>query len=412
MKIIYSKILSTFLPQNFLLHLLVFYSYFISPVLSQSILLFEDFETGDFAAKGWYDGFPDQRTMDVVKNGSYAYAGHFEEGATTSGAGRHLFTPTDKVFMSYWVKYSTNYIGSGVGYHPHEWNILTTEDWIYQGPADTYLTLYVEQNAGRPILALQDSKNVDPDCILLNNNSFVGCNGNFNTYPFTENRSVASCNGIEGYLDRRDCFPSSGSTHGYYSSRAWRADSVYFRNTPGPYYKNDWHFIETYFEMNSIEQGIGVPNGKIRYWYDGQTLISSDSILFRTGVHPDMKFNQLFYGPYIGVGSPVDQTWWIDDLTIADGNLSTAIEDLDSKNESNKIYPNPSNGIFTIELLGENNLSGEIELVIIDQLGQQVYTQNLTSNRTLIMPRISAGIYYCKIKSISGKYQLTKLIRL
>jgi len=205
----------------------------------QQVLLFEDFETGDFAAKGWYDGFDNQRTDEEFKNGSYSYEGHFAEGSKTSGAGRHLFTPTDKVYISYWVKYSSNYVGSGVGYHPHEWNVLTNKDWAYQGPADTHLTLYIEQNAGRPLLAIQDSKNVDPDCIVLNNNSFVGCNGNFNTYPFTENRSVSSCNGLIGYVDRRDCFASSGSTHGYYSARIWDADSVYFRNEPGPYYKND-----------------------------------------------------------------------------------------------------------------------------------------------------------------------------
>ncbi len=392
-----------------LLHLL-FCSLLFNSLYSQSILLFEDFESGNFAAKGWYDGFPDQRTMDEVKNGSYSYAGHFEEGATTSGAGRHLFTPTEKVYMSYWVKYSTNYIGSGVGYHPHEWNILTTEDWIYQGPADTYLTLYIEQNAGRPILALQDSKNVDPDCILLNNNSFVGCNGNFNTYPFTESRSVASCNGLDGDVDRRDCFPSSGSTHGYYSSRGWDADTVYFRNTPGPYYKNDWHFIEAYFEMNTIDQGIGIPNGKIRYWYDGQTLISSDSILFRTGIHPDMQFNQLFYGPYIGVGSPVDQTWWIDDLTIADGILSTANEDLILRNETWSIYPNPSAGSFTIEMSNEEDHTADHELVIIDQLGQKFYQDKLNSKRSSITSPLKPGIYYCCIKSSSGKNEMVKLI--
>ena len=133
----------------------------------------------------------------------YSYEGHFAQGATTSGAGRHLFTPTDKLYMSYWVKYSSNYVGSGVGYHPHEWNILTTKDWEYQGPADTYLTMYIEQNAGRPIIAMQDSKNVDPACILLNNNSFVGCNGDFDSYAFSENRSVCSCNGSYIWFELR-----------------------------------------------------------------------------------------------------------------------------------------------------------------------------------------------------------------
>lgn len=374
----------------------------------QNILLFEDYESGDFASKGWYDGFPDQRTTAEYKNGTHAYAGHFTQGATSSGAGRHLFTPTDKIYMSYWVKYSSNYIGSGVSYHPHEWNILTNEDWEYQGPADTYLTTYIEQNAGRPILALQDSKNVDPNCILLNNNSFVGCNGDFNTYPFNENRSVCSCNGLAGYVDRRDCFASSGSSHGYYSSRAWAADSIYFRNEPGPHYKNDWHFIEAYFEMNTIENGIGIPNGKIRYWYDGQILISSDSILMRTGAHPDMKFNQLFYGGYIGVGSPVDQTWWVDDLTLADGILNTGIHPVPSATILN-IFPNPNHGNFTLAIEGTTSYQN-LAFQIFTIAGEKIVTEKLTSVPITLSISLPPGIYFSQVIGPNVQGELTKII--
>lgn len=378
--------------------------------MAQNILLFEDFESGDFDAKGWYDGFPDHRTADEYKNGSYSYECHFTPGATTTGAGRHLFTPTDKIFMSYWVKYSSNYIGSGVGYHPHEWNILTAEDWIYQGPADTYLTTYVEQNAGRPILALQDSKNVDPDCILLNNNTFVGCNGDFDTYPFTENRSVCSCNGLIGNLDRRDCFPSSGSTHGYYSSRAWAADSIYFRDDPGPYYKNDWHFIEAYFEMNTIDQGIGIPNGKIRYWYDGQLLISSDSILMRTGAHPDMKFNQLFFGPYIGVGSPISQTMWVDDLTLADGVVLTSSEQLEVRSERIHIFPNPSNGNFNIEISKGSLTQSELDFEIYNATGMTLHKATISSGLSQFNLDLSPGLYYGKVMMNNSLQRVIKIV--
>lgn len=377
-------------------------------VFSQNILLFEDFETGDFAAKGWYDGFPDQRTTEEYKNGTHAYAGHFAQGATTSGAGRHLFEPTDRVYISYWVKYSSNYVGSGVGYHPHEWNILTNKDLIYQGPADTYLTTYIEQNAGKPILALQDSKNVDPDCILLNNNAFVGCNGDFETYPFTENRSVCSCNGLQGDLDRRDCFPSSGSTHGYYSSRAWAADTVYFRDVQGAYYKNDWHFIEAYFELNTIEEGVGVPNGKLRYWYDGEVLISYDSILFRTAAHPDMQFDQLFYGPYIGVGSPVDQTWWVDDLTIADGRITTGIEHAKIANGKILIYPNPSEGEVIVEI--PDVTEQQITIEIFDVLGKHVYDEKMYANKIKLTLDCKPGVYYCLIRNNDGNGVILKII--
>jgi hypothetical protein len=381
-----------------------------SSIQAQNILVFEDFETGDFAAKGWYDGFPDQRTTAEFKNGSHSYAGHFAKGANTSGAGRRLFTPTDKAYISYWVKYSSNYVGSGVAYHPHEWSFLTNEDGIYQGPSDTYLTTYIEQNAGRPILALQDSKNVDPNCVLLNNNSFVGCNGDFNTYPFTEDRSVCSCNGIVGDLDRRDCFVSPGNTHGYYSSRAWAADSVYFRNTPGPYFKNDWHSVEAYFELNSIVGGVGIANGKIRYWYDGQLLISYDSILMRTAAHPDMKFNQLFYGPYIGVGSPVDQTWWVDDLTIADGMPITGIEPLDVDIDLIKIYPNPSHGNFTIDLSKEISGPEIFEVRLYDAAGKMILREQFYSTKKTFDLNLSPGVYYCKVDLKNGKRFIHKIL--
>jgi len=381
-----------------------------SPIRAQNILLFEDFETGDFEAKGWYDGFPDQRTTEEYKNGTHSYRGHFAQGATTSGAGRHLFSPTDKLYMSYWVKYSTNYIGSGVGYHPHEWNILTNKDWIYQGPADTYLSLYIEQNAGKPILAMQDSKNVDPDCILLNNNNFVGCDGDFDSYAFSENRSVCSCNGLIGYLDRRDCYPSSNSTHGYYSSRAWAADSVYFRNAPGPYYKNDWHKIETYFELNTIDADVGIPDGKIRYWYDGQLLISSDNILFRTATHPDMLFDQLFYGPYIGVGSPVDQTWWVDDLLLADGMPSVSNDVFSVERPQIKIYPNPNDGIFTIRQLSSNNTPFDFDLEIFNALGNLVYRDTYSAGLPVIKTNLPPGLYYSKVKTKNKHIYMQKFI--
>ena len=35
-----------------------------TPSSAQTILVFEDFETGDFTQKGWYDGFQDQRTTN------------------------------------------------------------------------------------------------------------------------------------------------------------------------------------------------------------------------------------------------------------------------------------------------------------------------------------------------------------
>jgi hypothetical protein len=182
------------------------------------------------------------------------------------------------------------------------------------GPARTHLTTYIEVVNGRAVLALQDAKNVDPACVLRNNDTFVGCGGNFRAYRFTEARSVASCNGLVGHLEERDCYATGGG--GWYSSRRWSAPGA-FTDAAGPNDKRAWHFVEVYFAMNSVRDGVGVPDGQVRWVQDGRTLISSDRILFRTGQHPNLRFNQFAVLPYIGPGSPVAQAFWVDELRVA-----------------------------------------------------------------------------------------------
>lgn len=62
---------------------------------------------------------------------------------------------------------------------------------------------------------------------------------------------------------------------------------------------------------------MGVPDGKLRWVQDGQTLIAHDHVLMRTGARPTLKFSQHAIAPYIGDGSSVAQTFWLDDLTVA-----------------------------------------------------------------------------------------------
>jgi hypothetical protein len=40
-------------------------------------------------------------------------------------------------------------------------------------------------------------------------------------------------------------------------------------------------------------------------------------VQFRTGARPNMRFNQMLLSPYIGNGSPVQQTMWVDDILVA-----------------------------------------------------------------------------------------------
>jgi len=181
---------------------------------------------------------------------------------------------------------------------------LTNLDGNYVGPAYTHLTAYIEENAGVPLLAIQDGVNIDEARVgqdLTN---------------VTEQRSVAGCNGDSDGHGNGDCYPVTPTVH--WNGKQWRAGGMYFNNTPGTSaYKGDWHLVEAYLKLNTIVGGKGARDGIMRYWFDGNLIIDRSDIVMRTGANPTMKFNQLFIGPWIGDGSPADQSYWIDDLMIA-----------------------------------------------------------------------------------------------
>jgi len=62
---------------------------------------------------------------------------------------------------------------------------------------------------------------------------------------------------------------------------------------------------------------LGQADGVMQYWFNGTLVIDRHDILFRTGARPTIQFHQFLIGPYIGDGSPVDQSMWVDNLTVA-----------------------------------------------------------------------------------------------
>lgn len=284
----------------------------VTPAGGGGMILFqENFADNAFASRGWYDNTAMAITdTELVSVYTHALEIHFTTGATHptwGGAARHAFTPTSMVYLSFWVKYSANWVGSGQPFHPHEFYFLTTEEAPYAGLAFDHLTAYVEdnyQNGGVPVLIAQDGLNIDQTQIGVDLTNV------------TENRAVAGCNGnTDGYPT--GCY--NLGTGQYDNGKAWTAAQPAFLPNPGPGYKGYWHFVEAYFQLNSIQNGKGVSDGIARYWVDGQLVIDHTNVLLRTGAHPTMQFNQFIVAPDIGTGSPVDQTMWVDALTIATG---------------------------------------------------------------------------------------------
>jgi len=281
----------------------------ITVTATGAVVLFEEkFEDTNFAARGWYDlpaGMATGvTTAEHIPGSAHSLVIHFPQGTTTpTVAGRHLFAETGAVYFRYWIKYSANWVGSGQSYHPHEFLFITNEDPAYVGPAFTHLTTYVEhnyQNGGYARLAAQDGINIDQTRIGADLTSV------------TELRAVSGCNG-NGDGTPGDCY-STGTA--YNNGKTWSSAQAVFLPNPGPGYKNDWHQVEAYFKLNSIQGGKGQLDGVAQYWFDGQLVIDRHNVLLRTGVHTGMLFNQFLMAPYIGDGSPVDQTAWLDDLVV------------------------------------------------------------------------------------------------
>jgi hypothetical protein len=294
---------------------------YIPSLSSRPTVLFnEDFENANLAAKGWYDNMNQTfSTVEHIPGSTQSLEYHWTIGGTqpTSGGSiRRAFTPTSTLGISYWVKYSSNYAGSGRIYHPHELYVLTNADPAYSGLSFNTLDLYIQQvfgsNGGVPQLEIQDGKMVDTTKIGVN------------LINVTENRAVAGCNGVgntggvtvNNVFGGSDCYSVGGGT--YWNSYMW--NSLTARFIP-----NTWHHVEVYAQLNSVVGGIGQTNGVLRYWLDGAIIIDQSNVIFRTGANSNLAFNQFVIAPYIGDGSPVDQKFWIDNLTLATSRVTDLV---------------------------------------------------------------------------------------
>jgi hypothetical protein len=276
-----------------------------APLSRPPVLFQEHFDDGGLESRGWYDG-TSPLLSSVVRAGtsrrSLEY--RFEAGSTKPSVGsplRRKLSPTNSVFLSYYVKYSDNWVGSKQLYHPHEFHFLTTADDDWAALSNTHLTVYVEQTGGTPLVAIQDGANIDQTRTGINLSGLTG------------QRGVAGCNG-DGDRYRGHCYLAGTA---WMNEKKWPASRPLFTSTAGPFYKGDWHFVEAHIKLNSIVAGREVADGIVQYWFDGELVIDHRDVMLRTAAHPDMQFNQLVIAPYIGDGSPITQTMWIDDLSVA-----------------------------------------------------------------------------------------------
>jgi hypothetical protein len=278
----------------------------VTSTSTATILFQENFEDANIGSRGWYDfNTTPLSTVEHIPGSTRSLEWSWANGQVypnVGGSARHLFTATDEVFVSYWVKYSANWLGSNASAHPHEFYLFTTEDGASVAPAWNHLTVYIEENfvggVGGTVFAFQDAANIDVSRL------------NQDLTNVTETRATAGCNGNwDGGAGA--CYQSGNL---WFNARAWKSANVFTVAN-----KNGWHKIESYYKLNTISGGKGQANGIVQTWVDGQQVQNLTNIMFRTAARPNMKFNQILMGPYIGNGSPAAQTMWIDDLIVMNG---------------------------------------------------------------------------------------------
>lgn len=149
------------MSEKILFSLFMVSSLFISAKGQTDTLFVEKFDDKQLESRGWYDG-----TACRISSNSQEGRGCIEyewkkgvQGVQGSSPQRHLFKPSDEVYIRFYLRLSKGWQWTGVNWHPHLTYFLTTANGEFDGPAATHLTLYIEPVNGKLRLAAQDIQN-------------------------------------------------------------------------------------------------------------------------------------------------------------------------------------------------------------------------------------------------------------
>ena len=233
----------------------------------------ESFEDAKLQDRGWYDGTQFRVVDAAAGKGCIEYEwAKVGQGVSGSSAVRHLFEPTDEIFIRYYIKLSTGWGWSGRDYHPHMTHFMTTENPPFHGPAASHLTMYVEPVNGKLRLGATDIQNKDAPHGL-----------------------------------------TQGPLKGGYNGMLYDSKEKLFVD-------DQWHCVEAQFKLNTLDMAKDKPNadGIVRGWFDGKLVVEHTDVILRTTDFPKMKYNQFIMAPYFGPGLlPHPQKLWIDEMVIS-----------------------------------------------------------------------------------------------
>jgi hypothetical protein len=241
---------------------------------SDGMLFSENFDDAHLPKRGWYDGdrFTVSDKQPHAGKGCLEY--RWEAGTSkpdNSSGVRRLFTPTDTVYLRFYLKLSKGWAWTARPYHPHLMHFMTTGNGKFHGPAASHLTVYIEPWNGKLRLGAQDIQN------------------------------KGRPHGL-----------TQGPLKGSFNGRTYDSKEELFKD-------DAWHCVEALFRLNTLDIKADRPNadGVVRGWFDGKLVIDHTDVILRSTDFPKMQFNQVLLTPYFGPGLlPQAQTLWIDELVV------------------------------------------------------------------------------------------------
>ena len=139
-------------------------------------------------------------------------------------------------------------------------------------------------------------------------------------------------------------------------------------------------------------------DNKMQDWWSGENEWTYASYNFSAGHHA-------FIWLYDKNGSKTEgaDCAWIDDITFPRTCIISGVEEEVTK-KGNDIYPNPTQGSFTIDLVEESDIS------IFNMLGQNImHLEQVSGSRQIQLENVQKGLYFVRIQSPS-KNEVKKLI--
>jgi hypothetical protein len=245
----------------------------------------------------------------------------------------------------------------------------------------------------------------------INSNRYISCEyGTWGASSFYD-LSISYIEGFEGTPD--SCASASGMESG--------ADSICWMLK----FKTDgYHNLQLYSKQKSDATNPGPRDFKVQYklsggteWHDltGGTVSCADD--WTTGVLngvalPDtcndlsinvsLRWLQTSNLDHNGVAVLASGISMIDDIIVT-GDLISGISD--NNQSTMKVYPNPSNGNFTIE-----NNEEMLQIKIFDILGKCVYTQSDFVEKSLYIDGLETGVYFVHATKVDKTVAVSKIV--